>query len=186
MQQMNEFALGLEASGVRFLWVVKVQSSEKESASNIATFFPKGFMEKMKNRSLIYTSFAPQLQILAHPAIGGFLTHCGWNSITESIAMGVPMIAWPLGADQMLNSRLCVDVLDIALPIQNNLNESIHVGHEEIERVIRLLMEDAKGQIIKKKVEDLNKIIQTANGPKGSSCKNLLLFVEEVNSLKSK
>ncbi len=186
MQQMNEFALGLEASGVRFLWVMKVQSSEKESTSYIATFFPEGFMEKMKKRSLIYTSFAPQLQILAHPAIGGFLTHCGWNSITESIAMGVPMIAWPLGADQMLNSRLCVDVLDIALPVHNNLNESIHVGHEEIERVIRLLMEDARGQIIKKKVEDLNKIIQIAVGPKGSSCKNLLLFVEEVNSLRSK
>ncbi|CAM6012255.1 unnamed protein product [Sphagnum balticum] len=186
MQQMNEFALGLEASGVRFLWVVKVQSSEKESTSDIATFFPKGFMEKMKKRSLIYTSFAPQLQILAHPAIGGFLTHCGWNSITESIAMGVPMIAWPLGADQMLNSRLCVDVLDIALPVHNNLNESIHVGHEEVERVIRLLMEDARGQIIKEKVEDLNKIIQIAVGPKGSSCKNLLLFVEEVNSLRSK
>lgn len=179
MQQMNEFALGLEASGVRFLWVVKVESSEKESTSYIATFFPEGFMEKMKKRSLIYTSLAPQLQILAHPAIGGFLTHCGWNSIMESISMGVSMIAWPLWADQFLNARFCVEVLNIAIAVDKKET----VGPEEVERVVRLLMEDGTNDIVRKNVKELSKVVGRAIEPGGSSRKNLDLLVEELNSM---
>jgi hypothetical protein len=188
-QQIGEFASGLEASGVHFLWVLKVPSSEESAASYIATFLPEGFIERTKDRGLIYTSWAPQLQILANPAIGGYLTQCGWNSITESIAMGVPMIGWPLWADHMLNRTLCVDVLDIALSVPNASDDatlvesSTLVGHEEIERVIRLLMGDTRGQVIKKNVEELSKIVEMATRPEGSSWKNLLHFLEEVNSL---
>ncbi|CAM6033342.1 unnamed protein product [Sphagnum compactum] len=188
-QQIGEFASGLEASGVHFLWVLKVPSSEESAASYIATFLPEGFTERTKDRGLIYTSWAPQLQILANPAVGGYLTQCGWNSITESIAMGVPMIGWPIWADHMLNRILCVDVLDIALSVPNTSDDatlvesSTLVGHEEIERVIRLLMGDTRGQVIKKNVEELSKIVEMATRPEGSSWKNLLHFLEEVNSL---
>ncbi len=188
-QQIGEFASGLEASGVHFLWVLKVPSSEESAASYIATFLPEGFIERTKDRGLIYTSWAPQLQILANPAVGGYLTQCGWNSITESIAMGVPMIGWPIWADHMLNRILCVDVLDIALSVPNTSDDatlvesSTLVGHEEIERVIRLLMGDKRGQVIKKNVEELSKIVEMATRPEGSSWKNLLHFLEEVNSL---
>ncbi|CAK9278250.1 unnamed protein product [Sphagnum jensenii] len=188
-QQIGEFASGLEASGVHFLWVLKVPSSEESAASYIATFLPEGFIERTKDRGLIYTSWAPQLQILANPATGGYLTQCGWNSITESIAMGVPMIGWPIWADHMLNRILCVDVLDIALSVPNASDDatlvesSTLVGHEEIERVIRLLMGDTRGQVIKKNVEELSKIVEMATRPEGSSWKNLLHFLEEVNSL---
>jgi hypothetical protein len=89
----------------------------------------------------------------------------------------------------MLNRILCVDVLDIALSVPNtsddaNFSESSAlVGREEIERVIRLLMEDTRGQVIKKKIEELSKIVEMATRPEGSSWNNLLHFVEEVNSL---
>ncbi|CAM6043631.1 unnamed protein product [Sphagnum compactum] len=193
MEQMHEFASGLEASGVRFLWVVKIPAASSTvnglspitstDQQRLASYFPKSFMERTKDKGLIYTSWAPQLQILAHPTIGGFLTHCGWNSVTESIAMGVPMIAWPLWADQMLNRVLCVDILHIALPVHKNFKDTVVRG-EEVERVIRLLMEDKRGQAMKKKVEELSKVLEKATGPGGSSRRNLALFVEEVNSIR--
>jgi hypothetical protein len=193
MQQMHEFASGLEASGVRFLWVVKIPAASSTvnglspitstDQEHLASYFPESFMERTKDKGLIYTSWAPQLQILAHPTIGGFLTHCGWNSVTESIAMGVPMIAWPLWADQMLNRVLCVDILHIALSVHKNFEDTVVRG-EEVERVIRLLMEDKRGQAMKKKVEELSKVLEKATGPGGSSRRNLALFVEEVNSIR--
>ncbi|CAK9874178.1 unnamed protein product [Sphagnum jensenii] len=179
-KQLNELAVGLEASGVRFLWVIKTPKDEDGNlAPDITTFLPEGFMERTKDRGLVYTSWAPQIQILAHPAVGGFLTHCGWNSIMESISMGVSMIAWPLWADQMLNARFCVDVLNIAIAV----DKKEIVGPEEVERVVRLLMEDGTNEIVRKNVKELSKVVGQGIEPGGSSRKNLDLLVEELNSM---
>ncbi|CAM5998831.1 unnamed protein product [Sphagnum balticum] len=179
-KQLNELAVGLEASGVRFLWVIRTPKGEDGNlAPDIATFLPEGFMERTKDRGLVYTSWAPQIQILAHPAVGGFLTHCGWNSIMESISMGVSMIAWPLWADQMLNARFCVDVLNIAIAV----DKKEIVGPEEVERVVLLLMEDGTNDIVRKNVKELSKVVGRAIEPGGSSRKNLDLLVEELNCM---
>ncbi|CAK9223432.1 unnamed protein product [Sphagnum troendelagicum] len=179
-KQLNELAVGLEASGVRFLWVIRTPKGEDGNlAPDIATFLPEGFMERTKDRGLVYTSWAPQIQILAHPAVGGFLTHCGWNSIMESISMGVSMIAWPLWADQMLNARFCVDVLNIAIAV----DKKEIVGAEEVERVVLLLMEDGTNDIVRKNVKELSKVVGRAIEPGGSSRKNLDLLVEELNCM---
>jgi UDP:flavonoid glycosyltransferase YjiC (YdhE family) len=179
-KQLHELAVGLEASGVHFLWVIKNPKGEDGNlAPDIATFLPEGFMERTKDRGLVYTSWAPQIQILAHPAVGGFLTHCGWNSIMESISMGVSMIAWPLWADQFLNARFCVEVLNIAIAVDKKET----VGPEEVERVVRLLMEDGTNDIVRKNVKELSKVVGRAIEPGGSSRKNLDLLVEELNSM---
>jgi hydroquinone glucosyltransferase len=181
-QQLNELAMGLETSGVRFLWVIRIPKGEDGNlAPEIATFIPKGFMERTKDKGLVYTSWAPQAQILAHPATGGFLTHCGWNSIMESISMGVPMITWPLYADQMLNGRFCVDVLNIAIAVDKKFKEI--VGRKEVERVVQLLMEDATSNIARKNARELKKVVRNANEPGGSSRKSLDLFVDDLNAM---
>jgi hypothetical protein len=187
-QQMYELALGLEASGVRFLWVVRGAQVVPNGLSNdksLGTFLPQGFLERTNSIGLMYSSQAPQLHCLAHPAIGGFMTQCGWNSAIESIAMGVPMITWPLEwAEQEMNAQFCVDVLDVAVPIHNKgIGSKKIVGKEEVERVIRLLMED--GQVQRSKVKELSKILGMACAPGGSSRKALNIFVEELHSMAS-
>jgi hypothetical protein len=187
-QQMSEIAHGLESSGVHFLWVVRVlKNCENGTIIDVAKLLPEGFIERTKHRGLVYSSWAPQLQILAHPAVKGFLTHCGWNSIMEGIAMGVPMIAWPNYGEQMMNCRLCVDILNIAIPVQKTTGEFEEiVGQDEVKRIAALLMEDMEtAHFLKKNVEKHSKSMAAAHAHGGSSKANLDLFVDELNSMTS-
>ncbi|KAL0349120.1 UNVERIFIED_CONTAM: Hydroquinone glucosyltransferase [Sesamum angustifolium] len=128
--QLIELAVGLEMSGQRFLWVVK---SPDEKASNAAffsvqsvadplDFLPRGFLERTKKRGLVVSSWAPQNRVLAHRATGGFLTHCGWNSCLDGITNGVPLIAWPLFAEQRMNAALLTEGLKVSLRVEANEN----------------------------------------------------------------
>ncbi|KAL7175962.1 hypothetical protein ACSBR2_029519 [Camellia fascicularis] len=92
--QLVEFAWGLANSNQTFLWIVR-----PDLVASDLVVIPPEFVTKTKERSLL-TSWCPQEQVLSHPSIGGFLTHCGWNSIIESISSGVPMICWPSFEEQ--------------------------------------------------------------------------------------
>ncbi|TKW31298.1 hypothetical protein SEVIR_2G096500v4 [Setaria viridis] len=101
----EEMAWGLAGSGVPFLWVVRPGMVTGGAAGEEAPPpLPDGLEEKMRGRGKIVT-WAPQREVLAHDAIGAFWTHCGWNSILESICEGVPMLVQPCFADQMVNAR---------------------------------------------------------------------------------
>nr|QIA50550.1 hydroquinone glycosyltransferase [Bergenia purpurascens]QIZ12945.1 hydroquinone glucosyltransferase [Bergenia purpurascens] len=107
-EQLNELALGLDMSEQRFLWVVRSPNDQAanatyfsaQSISDPLSFLPKGFLEKTKGKGLVVPNWAPQAQILSHGSTGGFLTHCGWNSTLESVVNGIPLITWPLYAEQ--------------------------------------------------------------------------------------
>jgi hydroquinone glucosyltransferase len=112
-EQTTELAAGLEASEQKFLWVVHFPSDKDRSAGYFGTssaehgnddplsYLPEGFVERTSGTGLAVPLWAPQVEILNQPAVGGFLSHCGWNSTLESAAAGVPMVAWPLFADQI-------------------------------------------------------------------------------------
>ncbi|WCJ35789.1 UDP-glycosyltransferase 89B2 [Euphorbia peplus] len=106
--QMEAIASGLEKSGVHFVWCVKKREEKYNKV-------PSGFKDRVCGRGLVITGWAPQVPILSHKGIGAFLTHCGWNSILEAVIAGVPMIAWPMGADQFTNATLLVDELGVAV-----------------------------------------------------------------------
>lgn len=72
---------------------------------------PEGYEERIKDVGLVVRDWAPQLEILAHPSTGGFMTHCGWNSCLESITMGVPIAAWLMHSDQPKNAYLVTEIL---------------------------------------------------------------------------
>ncbi|XP_054783960.1 hydroquinone glucosyltransferase-like isoform X2 [Prosopis cineraria] len=150
--QINELALGLELSNQRFLWVNVRSPSDTASASYLRDnnnkneqedplhFLPSGFLERTKERGLVMACWAPQVEVLGHSSTGAFLSHCGWNSILESIVEGVPIIAWPLFAEQRTNAAMLADGLKVATRPRVSDHGEI-VEKEEICRVIRCIME---------------------------------------------
>lgn len=133
IQQMHEFAKGLEASQVPILMVVRPSLMSGDSP-----VFPQGFFESMKDRSC-FVAWAPQLHVLSHRAVGGFLTHAGWNSTLESISSKVPMLCWPYYADQMMGCRCIVDAWRVGLELRRD-EKSGMVLAKEVEDKVRTLM----------------------------------------------
>ncbi|CAA6665877.1 unnamed protein product [Spirodela intermedia] len=108
LEQLTELALGWRRAG-------SGSSGFVHSSNDPFAFLPEGFVERTKRLGLVVSSWAPQVKILRHESTGGFLTHCGWNSSLESVVHGVPMIAWPLYAEQKMNAVLLVEDVKVAL-----------------------------------------------------------------------
>ncbi|CAA7056929.1 unnamed protein product [Microthlaspi erraticum] len=162
-KQLTELAWGLEQSQQRFVWVVRPpvdgsSSSEYFSVNgggnkdSTPEYLPEGFVSRTCDRGLVVPSWAPQAEVLAHRAVGGFLTHCGWNSTLEGVVSGVPMIAWPLFAEQNMNAALLSDELGIAVRA-DNLAEGI--SRSEIEAIVRKVMAEEEGEEMRRKVKKL-------------------------------
>lgn len=98
--QIHEIALGLEASGQRFLLALRVPPNPDNQP-----LLPELFEERTQERGVVLWGWAPQLWILSHPSLAGFVSHCGWNSSLESICRGVPLLTWPIQAEQAMNAR---------------------------------------------------------------------------------
>ncbi|KAK1366183.1 Glycosyltransferase [Heracleum sosnowskyi] len=124
-EQVEELAIGLEKSGKKFIWVLRVADKEalpREEGAKGAKL-PDGYEERVKEQGIIIRDWAPQIEILAHSSTGGFLTHCGWNSCMESLTMGVPIAAWPMHCDQPRNSLLITKGLKTGEQIRKRAEE---------------------------------------------------------------
>ncbi|EOA12094.1 hypothetical protein CARUB_v100165190mg, partial [Capsella rubella] len=144
---------------------------------------PNGFLDRTAETGKII-SWAPQVDVLNSPAIGAFVTHCGWNSILESLWFGVPMAAWPIYAEQQFNAFHMVEELGLAAEVRkeyrrdNMLGESKIVTAEEIERGIKCAMEqDSK---MRKRVMEMKDKLHVALLDGGSSKCALKKFVQDV------
>lgn len=185
-QQLNELAFGLELSGEKFLWVLRAPNDSADGAYLGATsddplkFLPKGFLERTKEHGLVVPSWAPQTQILNHSSTGGFLTHCGWNSALESIVLGVPMVAWPLFAEQRMNAVLLSEGLKVAL--RPKFNENGVVMREEIAKVIKELRLCEEGNEIRGRIEKLKHVAADALKEDGSSTRALFQFGNDMEN----
>ncbi|KAJ4809380.1 Glycosyltransferase [Rhynchospora pubera] len=143
MSQVRQIAIGLEQSGHRFLWVLRMPTTEflRGPVDASLEFLPEGFIERTKERGFVWPSWAPQIDILSHQAIGGFVTHCGWNSILESLWFGVPMIPWPLYAEQHLNAFMLVNEMHVAVKLEADRKNKGFVSAVDLEQAIKLLMD---------------------------------------------
>ncbi|XP_062188446.1 anthocyanidin 3-O-glucosyltransferase 2-like [Phragmites australis] len=143
-EQVREAATGLERSGQRFLWALRasptVEFRHSSDASILDDLLPDGFLERTKERGLVWPAWAPQREILAHPAVGGFVTHCGWNSVLEALWAGVPMAPWPLYAEQHLNAFELVAAMGVAvrMDVDRKRNNLVEAG--ELARAVRCLV----------------------------------------------
>lgn len=116
-EELKQLASALEEIACPFIWVIQNRLNPSENEEKSERFF--GLDNKIGERGLIIQGWAPQLLILSHKSIGGFLSHCGWNSTMEAIGFGVPILAWPIRGDQIYNAKLVVNYLKIgylALP----------------------------------------------------------------------
>ncbi|XP_027335282.1 hydroquinone glucosyltransferase-like [Abrus precatorius] len=176
--QLNELALGLEISGKKFLWVLRAPSRSANSAyldsetDDSSRFLPCGFIERTKEQGLVVPSWAPQVQVLSHSAIGGFLSHCGWNSTLESVMNGVPLIAWPLFAEQGMNAVLLTEGLKVALRPKADENGLVERG--EVAKVVRRLLEGEEGREIGKRMQNLKDTALKTLQEEGSRTKTLV------------
>ncbi|KAJ1431873.1 UDP-glycosyltransferase family, conserved site [Sesbania bispinosa] len=167
-EQLVEFAWGLANSNKTFLWIIRPDLVAGENA-----VVPPEFVAETKNRGLL-SSWCPQEQVLAHPAIGGFLTHSGWNSTLESLCGGVPMICWPFFAEQQTNCRFCCNEWGVGLEIED-------AKRDRIESLVRELMDGKKGKEMKEKSLQWKRLAQdAASGPNGSSFVNLENMINQV------
>lgn len=182
LDQLTELALGLEMSEHRFLWVVrspndKVASFGVDDQNNPFAFLPNGFLERTKGFGLVVPSWGPQAQILSHGSTGGFLTHCGWNSTLESVVNGVPLIAWPLYAEQKMNAVLLTEALKVAL--RPKIGENGIIGRTEIAKVVKDLMEGEEGNLIRSRMRGLKEAAGRALSKDGDSTKSLAQLVQK-------
>uniref|UniRef100_A0A6N2MMY5 Glycosyltransferase n=1 Tax=Salix viminalis TaxID=40686 RepID=A0A6N2MMY5_SALVM len=171
--QLLEFWHGLVNSGKPFLWVIRSDSimGEDDGAREV----PLELKVATEERGCI-VDWAPQEEVLAHPAIGGFLTHSGWNSTLESIFAGVPMICWPMIADQQVNSRCVSELWKIGFDMKDKC------GRDLIEKLVRNLMES--DEIVKSTVE-FARMARDSVKEGGSSYSNLQKLIEAYKSMSS-
>ncbi|GAB2290311.1 hypothetical protein Dimus_024589 [Dionaea muscipula] len=168
--QFLEIAWGLAHCNQPFLWVIRpgLVHGLGKSKTDEAPPLPDGFVEMVGERGLI-VKWARQLEVLAHPAVGGFWTHNGWNSTLESVSEGVPMICTPNFADQMINARYVSDVWKVGILLEI---EKLQRG--EIEMAIRRLMLDEEGEVIRERMNHLKlKAHHSCLAESGSSLKSL-------------
>ncbi|KAF8395879.1 hypothetical protein HHK36_019834 [Tetracentron sinense] len=189
--QMMELAMALDASGKNFIWVVRPPVGfDIGSEFRAGEWLPEGFEGRMKdcNRGLLVRKWAPQLEILAHKSTGAFVSHCGWNSVLESLSHGVPIIGWPMAAEQFFNAKLLEEEIGVCVEVARG-NEC-EVRHEEIARVIELVMNGGdKGEEMRRKACEVKEIIKDSirdddEGFKGSSVKAMDDFFDEALSMK--
>lgn len=172
--QLGELALGLEASLQPFLWVIRPESSE----SWVSDILPPGFLDRTKERTCII-SWAPQLLVLRHSAIGGFLTHCGWNSVLENMCLGgLPMICWPDAAEQALNARIIVDMWKIGLAVCKDGEGKVKRG--EVERIVRAVMQGEEGMEFRCQADQMRRTVLSSVQEGGSSILCIEKFLEKM------
>lgn len=150
-EDMEEIAHGLELSNMNFIWVIRFPEGEK---IRVEEALPKGFQERVGERGLIVENWAPQARILGHSSIGGFVSHCGWNSVMESMKFGVPIVAMPMQLDQPLNARLMVEV-GMGIEVVRDNNGKLQ--REEVAKVIREVVVEEIGEDVRRKAKEFSK-----------------------------
>nr|BCB01553.1 UDP-glucose glucosyltransferase [Rheum palmatum] len=190
--QVEQIAAGIERSGHRFLWSLRRQPNSDKGErlpsdyNDFEEALPTGFLDRMASVGMMI-GWAPQADVLAHPAVGAFVSHCGWNSVLESLKFGVPVVTWPMYAEQQLNAFSMVRELGIAVELRMDYRydvverkANVVVTAEEVKRGIRMMMEEEEGAAARSKVKEMCEFANKALEVGGSSHKSLHLFTQDL------
>ncbi|KAI8019431.1 UDP-glycosyltransferase 90A1 [Camellia lanceoleosa] len=167
--------LDLEESKVNFLWVLR--KSESELADR--------FEERVKEKGIVVREWVDQRAILGHESVQGFLSHCGWNSVLESICAKVPILAWPMMAEQHLNASMVVEEIKMGLRVETS-NGPVRgfVKWQGLEKMVRELMEGEMGKEVRNNVGEFGEAAKKAMKEGGSSWHTLNQLIDELQALR--
>lgn len=195
--QTSEIASALEDSTHSFIWaigkIVKSDSEDNNLDREQDWWLPEEYEDRLEKsgKGLIIKGWAPQLLILEHPAIGGFLTHCGWNSILEGICAGLPMVTWPIFAEQFYNEKLITQVLKLGVPVGSETwkvwanEESPLINRDKIEKAVKFVMGDTdKAMEMRKQASRLAAFAKMTIEEGGSSCNDIKALIEDIRTYK--
>ncbi|PIA32104.1 hypothetical protein AQUCO_04500003v1 [Aquilegia coerulea] len=163
--QIGELACGIKRSNMYFLWVVRDEEQHK---------LPTKFQDDISKKGLV-VSWCSQLEVLAHKAVGCFLTHCGWNSTIEALSLGVPMVAMPQYIDQHTDAKFVEDIWRVG--IRAKLDDKGIVRREEIENCIKYVMQGGRRDKFKKNAVTWKELAKEAVDEGGSSDRNIDNFI---------
>ncbi|XP_042410050.1 scopoletin glucosyltransferase-like [Zingiber officinale] len=177
-EQLREMALGLEAAGHPFLWVVREADGTE--------WMPHGFEQRVKGCGLVLRGWAPQVELLSHAAVGAFVTHCGWNSILEGVSAGLPMVTWPIGTEQFINEKLVVERFRVGVKASDSIRSAIDLNRTivkatELAKAIGSIMdagEAAEGT--RRRARELAEKARAAVAKGGSTDKGLNDLIEDI------
>ncbi|WVZ85232.1 hypothetical protein U9M48_032180 [Paspalum notatum var. saurae] len=170
--QTMALAAGLERSAHRFVWVVRPPAGfdSGDIDDGKAEWLPEGFRERAEasGQGLVVRCWAPQVEVLAHAATGAFLTHCGWNSAQESLAHGVPMLGWPLSAEQFYNAKMLAEEMGVCVEVARGMRAA--PSAEEFAAAVETVLGDTVERAeMRRKAAEMKEVISAAR--EGSSVK---------------
>ncbi|KAK7280314.1 hypothetical protein RJT34_25377 [Clitoria ternatea] len=177
-EQVSEIAYGLAESKVSFLWVVKPPSKESGLQSHV---LPDGFLDSTKDRGKV-VQWSPQEEVLSHPSVACFVTHCGWNSSMEAISLGVPMLTFPAWGDQVTNAKFLVDVFGVGIRLGYSNADNKLVTREEVKKCLLEAIQGPKAEELKENVQKWKKAAMAAVALGGSSDRHLAAFLDEIRN----
>ncbi|KAI3469434.1 hypothetical protein Pfo_026097 [Paulownia fortunei] len=153
--EIEEIAKGLELCNVNFIWIIRFPVGETISLEEA---LPQGFLDRVTERGIVVTGWAPQANILAHPNTGGFVSHCGWSSIMESMYFGVPVIAMPMKLDQPINARMLSEA-GSCVEVQRKENEGFK-GEEIAKAIMKVVVEEESGERLRRRARELSETMK--------------------------
>ncbi|XP_021753343.1 scopoletin glucosyltransferase-like [Chenopodium quinoa] len=177
--QLHKIAMAVEASGQEFIWVIRNYSGKFEE------WLPAGLEQRIAGKGLIIKGWAPQVLILEHEAIGGFVTHCGWNSTLEGISAGVPMVTWPIFAEQFYNEKLVTHVLKTGVSVgakkwSRTPSLEYLIKQEAIEKALTEIMVGKEAEERRTRAKKLKEMAQKSVEEGGSSYLDLSALINEL------
>ncbi|KAF8012174.1 hypothetical protein BT93_I0337 [Corymbia citriodora subsp. variegata] len=178
--QLREIAIGLEASGQQFIWVVKKDPNAEEGKEE---WLPDGYESRIRSKGLIIRGWAPQVLILDHEAVGGFVTHCGWNLTLEAVTAGMPMVTWPVAAEQFFNEKFVTQVLKIGVNI--GVKQWVRlfgdsVKSERVEEAVKRVLVGEEAEEMRWRAKALAEMARGAVEEGGSSWSDLGALLQEL------
>ncbi|XP_038882984.1 UDP-glycosyltransferase 91A1-like [Benincasa hispida] len=148
--ELTEIALGLEKSELRFFWVFRTRRGPSDPDP---VELPEGFEERTKGRGIVWTTWAPQLKILEHDSVGGFLTHSGWSSVVEAIQSERALVLLTFLADQGINARVLEEKkMGYSVP-RNELDGSF--TRDAVAESLKLVVVEEEGKIYRERIREM-------------------------------
>lgn len=176
-EEVSKLAHALERSGLPFFWVLR--EPPWLGYGSQLQLLPDGFIERVKSRGIVHVGWVPQVKILRHSAVGGFLTHCGWNSVIEALGCGRVLILFPVMNDQGINARF-LKGKKVGFEIPRDEKDGTFTI-ESVADLLRMAMVSQEGESVRNNAKEMMRLF--GNGIRND--KYIENFVSQLENIRA-